>query len=70
MYHSHNDFWNDIYELMGVTHNIQKKMTTYELREENLTNAFGKPGRHPNWKVVLMLVEEKMEQLYFNKKGS
>ena len=65
-----NEFWNDIYEIFGITHNIQRKMKTYELREENLTNAFGKPGRHPDWKMVSMLVEEKMEQLYFNKKGS
>ena len=62
--------WSDIYEVIGMTRNIQLKMPTYEFQEEKITKGFGKPGRHPNWQTVAMLADEKMDQLYFDKKGT
>ena len=62
--------WSDICEVFGMTHNIQQKMPTYEFPEEKLTKAFGKPGRQQSWKMVSLLVEEKIDQLYFDKKDT
>ena len=62
--------WSDIYEVIGITHNIHLTMPSYEFQGEKLTKGFGNPGRHKDWEMVSMLAEEKMEQLYFNKKGT
>lgn len=62
--------WSDIYEVFGQVNSVQKQVPTFDFPEQKLTKAFGKPGRHQSWKMVSMLTEEKMEQLYLDKKDT